>query len=175
LHTRCFIGWCNKPPQTPFSMALGGMYVSLGHTAEKLLSTRRPIARHRAIILKAMSLSFRCERFTRMLLLQATCIAYCLLLVASAWTLSKKTTHDGCTTVSVCAWPWKEQYKQELLKASLCTSRFYRNVLTTCVCNNWMSQAMGARAGHVYQSVQEGGNYSHDWMRRHKSNFSVFP
>jgi hypothetical protein len=74
LHTRWFIGWCSKSLHTtPPS------FLAIGDIEKMLLSTC--IACHWAIILKAISLSFRCELFTsKCMLYRLSLIACCLLL-----------------------------------------------------------------------------------------------
>lgn len=83
LHTGlCFFVWCNKPLQTN-PLHSDRWHVSVGDVTERLLSTS--IACHWAIIIKGILLSFgvKCLHCLRLLFLQATRIAYSLLLATS--------------------------------------------------------------------------------------------
>jgi hypothetical protein len=62
LHTRWFIGWCNKPLQTNLFHS-NRQYVSFSDVAEEMMMLTH-ITYHWAIILKVIPLSFWCECFT---------------------------------------------------------------------------------------------------------------
>jgi hypothetical protein len=106
LHTRWFIERFNKPLQTN-PVQEDRLYLSSGDFAKMLLSTS--IVYHWAIIiLKAISLSFRCYTFvmTCMLFLQATYIVYrlssCRLLpVAAVWILPSMTASCKLSDITV--------------------------------------------------------------------------